>query len=224
MHIKKSDGDIIREFRKVLHISQAEFAKVCGVSQALISELEQGRTQKASRKIIEGAIRLSGDDLSKYSDDVLRLITTYPISKASISYEIPLILENKIASFDKDELVFEDEIHEYIDIPKILLHNTFEELNIPKLYAYRINNDIMLPSLKKEDIVVINADGKINNEGLYVLNIQHHFVVRRLKFELDKICLKVDNPKYVEQNLEETWLSANEIPIVGKIIAMMGKF
>ncbi len=87
----------VKHLRKVeLKLTQAEFAKLCGVSRSYISEIEQGR--------IVGNLNLI-NKLSKISNKPIDYFTDSTVDIKIHSYEV---LDNIINSFIENGLISEN--------------------------------------------------------------------------------------------------------------------
>jgi phage repressor protein C with HTH and peptisase S24 domain len=69
------------------------------------------------------------------------------------------------------------------------------DLDPARLYATRVNGDSMDPTIRDGDVIVVDTeDVKREKDGLYAVNHEGEFTVKRLKYDLRRWWLHSDNP------------------------------
>lgn len=138
-NINESFSEVVKKIRTEANLSQREFAKKLGVSNALISRVEDGIVKKPS---FEFLIALS----KNFNVDIIPLILCtghkYPYTNALNRLLVSTNLSEeeieKVLSIDNEE--FEEEVT-YIDITKVLNLYKEEKLSLETAKTILTNLD-----------------------------------------------------------------------------------
>ncbi len=92
------------------------------------------------------------------------------------------------------------------------------------LKHYRVSDDVMFPTIAPMGGVLYNplaasSANKIATEGIYLISLQGHKVVRRLQWQHNDECYLVfgDNPKYRPQSIKSPHIIGKAVSIVTPI-------
>jgi len=92
--------------------------------------------------------------------------------------------------------------------------------NLKNIEAINLTGDSMEPTLRNGDVIFIDkAQITIDNDGIYAFSNENGLFVKRIQKRLDGFLdIISDNKEYPIQKVYE-----NEIEILGKVIALIGK-
>ncbi|HSW59591.1 MAG TPA: helix-turn-helix domain-containing protein [bacterium] len=188
-------GKKIREIRIILKKSQKEMAKELGISQSYLCGIESGNKQPNGNTIIKLADQFhvncswlmngTGPVFVK-SDDVF-YVKSAEINEKSPPYNFPVLKE-------------------YLET---ILCVSGEKLN-----CHKVDSDNMEPSIKKDDIVLVDTSEKLcDSEGTYLFIIDSKKVLGRVLFFPQKHIVN-DNPTIKNSSR----IFDSSIDCVGKIV------
>jgi phage repressor protein C with HTH and peptisase S24 domain/DNA-binding XRE family transcriptional regulator len=208
--------------------SQADFAKLAGVSQRTWSSYESGET--TPKMAILWALAANGYPINglttgilsdmvedgKISKEELRqnfsvsgstpVYTRADLEKNSKAFVIPL-LDQKLSAGQGQELPNDDEATALIPIPNHLAKYG------KNLAALTVEGDSMYPTLDRGDMVVCDSCGW-SGEGVYAMRMGGDGFVKRLTKAPGKLIIISDNPKYpVREEPEES----QDFEIIGRV-------
>jgi len=214
--------------------SQADFAKLVGVSQRTWSSYESGETTPKmgilwalaangypitglTTGILEDMIgegKISKAELQKgleiarnsFPSGSTPVYTRADLEKNSKAFVIPL-LDQKLSAGQGQELPNDDEATALIPIPNHLAKYG------KNLAALTVEGDSMYPTLDRGDMVVCDSCGW-SGEGIYAMRMSGDGFVKRLTKAPGKLVIISDNPKYpIREEPEES----QDFEIIGRV-------
>ena len=185
-------GSMISKIRKEKHITKVELARRTGINIGHLTHIEKGERNPSHK--------------------ALKSITTalgIPYQTLSYLYDKPITDEYKrckmINHLSPTKILAVDSDFAFIDCP----------INISTAsIAYKVNDDIMEPKLKKNSYAFIELSVPLNNKDIGLFQYNNELIVRRFIVRKDKLVLRADNKKYPDIDLSE---DSNFI-IIGKIL------
>lgn len=213
---QRSDGQCIREFREIMNFTKAKLAEICDVSPSLITELESGRTVKASMKIYEGILSVLDESMmKKFSDDFLRFVSKYPKKYEISSIKVPYY-ENVSASMGNGILNHDDSIKKIsleINFLKEIYHlHCTKGLSLINAYG-----DSMSPTIPSDSIIIVQ-DTDIPNGSICAAVLDGELYVKRIQ-KRPTLKLISDNKAYDDIYIKE----GDDFKIVGKVVGTLKK-
>lgn len=100
---------------------------------------------------------------------------------------------------------------------KIVGYTSVYLRNVSEIIAAKVVGDSMYPHICNGDTVIIRKNAEINSGDVAVILIDDEAVVKKVKFEQDKLTLISFNPEY--QDRVFTANEAERIKIIGKVIS-----
>lgn len=193
----------IRFLRKKRGLTQPDMAKSLGISQSLLSLIENGGREITPKMQDEIA-----SILNVTLDDLFKLTENQPVNdlariemldvKACCGTGNDVISENVIGTWNMPIETFKN------------ITNTGAE-NVKMIQVY---GDSMEPTLKGGDWVLVDITRNTpDSDGLFVLWLTTGLAVKRLQGGLNDITVHSDNPNYKDINAK-----MGEIRIIGKVI------
>lgn len=186
-------GEIIRQARQARGLRVADLAVMLGVKQPTVSNWEAGR-RKVPPEYLEKLQAILG-----ISDEVIEQALGQP--RAVL---IPVVGEVKAGAagyaLDAWRWLWVD--------PRLYPGATF---------AVQVWGDSMWPTLRDGDIAVCREAGEVVSGGIYVVGVEDHATVKRLKRVGDELYMLADNP-------EADWVPEKVrrgVRITGRVIGIM---
>lgn len=179
------------------------FAKKCNMSERVIRDYLAGRTYPSLDRLA---------DIAKASGRSIEWLAT---------------------GFDIERLSNNDD--NYIIITELTKSNTPIELKMDKqwlidsglinkhLALIRINGDSMSPTLHHNDVALIEikSDWKDVFDGLYVIEVNDNYIVKRIQFDIMKNGYSIKSDKLLFQS--NYLLNINQLKIIGKLLHILHK-
>jgi transcriptional regulator with XRE-family HTH domain len=210
--------------------SQAEIAKLAGVSQRTWSSYESGQT--TPKMGVLWALAARGYTIKGLTTSILGdMVDDGKISKAEIqkmqtsltsggtpvyslaniegnekAFVVPL-LNQKLSAGKGQELPQNDEATALIPVPSYLAK--FGK----NIAALTVEGDSMYPTLERGDVVVCDSCGW-SGEGIYALRMGGDGFVKRLTKAPGKLVIISDNPKYPTREEPE---ESQDYEIIGRV-------
>lgn len=194
-------GDIIKKYRNDHNLSLQGFANLINSSKSYVSILENNYNPSTGKPVSPSldTLMIIAEAMQLDLDSLLKLIDE----------KQPIYLnENKYLSQFSN-----------LNLPEISIIQNPNELDFvikdnKKLFAYRINNDEMMPLLDKTDIAIIEITDKIENCKTFLIWLENKPIIRKIIVNEDNsITLQAMNPYYPIINTTK-----DKIEIIGKVI------
>lgn len=195
----KTLAEMVKAERERQGINQADFAKRVGVSQAVISKIENGTIKQTSHILklaqvldVNPMYFATGDDLyySKFGNGSF---TTPNYDKA-----IYIPIYNKVASMGFGNISDEERIVDHIVVTKAWLRaNLPTATSFNNISVIPATGDSMSPTIESGSLLWIDTGVKtVDFDGIYAISMSNRFFVKRIVFNpIKKIFLiSSDNP------------------------------
>jgi len=193
----------IRVLRKKLGLTQPDMAKSLGISQSLLSLIENGGREITPKMQddIARVLNVTLDDIFKATEDK-QIDNTAHIDildvKACCGIGNDLISENVVGTWNMP-----------IETFKHISNTTPENVKMIQVFG-----DSMEPTLKNGDWVLVDVTrNSPDSDGLFVLWLTTGLAVKRLQGGLNDITVHSDNPNY-----KDITAKMGEVHIIGKVI------
>ena len=184
----------IRILRETIRITQKEMAKILGISQTYLSDIENGKME-ANAKVLFGLTRIFGVRMLWLVEGIGEMFIPYFNSLWSIMYE----RRNKVDRY------YVNEIYSLIEIGKLIV--------------FKLNSDNMEPLFLIGDEVLIDVtENTVENSGVYLFEIESEKVLKRF---VDGPVMKLTNDKPVSKNSEIVFNSS--IKCIGRVVCIIRK-
>lgn len=193
-----SIGELIKQYREKMGLSQREFANKCGISNVSISQYEKnGINPKTGKPFkiefvtylkLAQAMEMDIDDMFKILGDnaLVGMVpnNVIPISDMTLK-QVPVI--GKVAA---GEPIYAEETHEAV-IPAPGKAD----------YALEIEGESMVPTYLPGDIIYIRKQPDIDYQGqVAVVLLDDEATVKHVYKQQDGLLLISDNPAYAPMN------------------------
>lgn len=193
-----SIGELIKQYREKMGLSQREFANKCGISNVSISQYEKnGINPKTGKPFkiefvtylkLAQAMEMDIDDMFEILGDnaLVGMVpnNVIPISDMTLK-QVPLI--GKVAA---GEPIYAEETHEAV-IPAPGKAD----------YALEIEGESMVPTYLPGDIIYIRKQPDIDYQGqVAVVLLDDEATVKHVYKQQDGLLLISDNPAYAPMN------------------------
>ena len=198
-------NDMMRSYRKDKGISQAELARIIGVSTSTIGMYESGKRQPNFKT--EEAIA----DYFNVTLDMLRGQGDESSENISKGYRIP-VLDKVIAG------ILQEAIEEILDYVLISPDTADKE----DLFGLKIKGDSMEPDFREGDVVIVHKQKEANEGDIVIASIDNNDAVCK-KYEKNKgtVILRSLNDKYDPMKFNSR--SSKLVTIIGKVIELRRK-
>ncbi len=184
----------IRILRETIRITQKEMAKILGISQTYLSDIENGKIE-ANAKVLFGLTRIFGVRMLWLVEGIGEMFIPYFNSLWAIMYE----RRNKVDRY------YVNEIYSLIEIGKLIV--------------FKLNSDNMEPLFLIGDEVLIDVtENTVENSGVYLFEIESEKVLKRF---VDGPVMKLTNDKPVSKNSEIVFNSS--IKCIGRVVCIIRK-
>ena len=198
-------NDMMKSYRKDRGISQAELAKIIGVSTSTIGmyESEKRHPNFKTEEAIADYFNVTLDMLRGQGDE-----SSEHISKG---YRIPVL--GKVAAG-----IPQDAIEDILDYELI----SPDVADIESLFGLKIKGDSMEPDFRDGDVVIVHKQDNANEGDIVIAAIDNNDAVCK-KFEKERgtVILKSLNSKYVPMKFNSR--SDKQVTIIGKVIELRRK-
>lgn len=188
---EKMIGNLISKIRKERGLTKTQLAKKTNINIGHLTRIEKGE-RKPSHKVLKTicyALNVPYQQLLYTYDNIL--------SKDQINYGyINYISYNKIPAISK--------IEEYVNCPANYFNASF---------AYKVNDDSMMPIIEKNSYAFVEINGVIENKSIGLFKLNNEYLIRRLLYKKDKFVLKADNKDFKDITVN----SHDTFQIIGKI-------
>ena len=193
-----SIGELIKQYREKMGLSQREFANKCGISNVSISQYEKnGINPKTGKPFkiefvtylkLAQAMEMDIDDMFEILGDnaLVGMVpnNVIPISDMTLK-QVPVI--GKVAA---GEPIYAEETHEAV-IPAPRKAD----------YALEIEGESMVPTYLPGDIIYIRKQPDIDYQGqVAVVLLDDEATVKHVYKQQDGLLLISDNPAYAPMN------------------------
>ena len=211
----------IKQARKHLGLTQAEFAKTINAKADRVKSLETGRAKEITS--LEASLMVNnlyfslnwlatgeGEMLeqrtqAKQFDDSRGLPSGYALmpaysSQTNTGYDSPLHSERVV-----DHLAFSES------------WLTGRLLNKNKLCLIEAKGDSMEPTLLNKDLLLVNMQQTELSDGIYIIQYNNHLLIKRIQAKQDgTITIKSDNPVYESEKLLPD--SEHNMQVIGEVV------
>lgn len=191
---------IIRQIRKEMRMTQKDFAKMMGLTQGYLSELETGKSP-----ITDNIINL-------FQDHEINL----EIQKKNV-VAIPVIDVSASAGPGIENI--SELVTESVEISDRFIHQFGKDIAI-----VTVSGDSMEPTISHQDWLLVHRQDTIQNEGIFVFLQDNELRVKRIQRLLTgKILVISDNPKYQMESYTQNDSLLSEAKIVGRVVGIIQK-
>ena len=193
----------IRYLRKKRGLTQPDMAKSLGISQSLLSLIENGGREITPKMQDEIA-----SILNVTLDDLFKLTENQPVKDlARIE-----MLDVKACCGTGNDVISESVIGSW-SMPMEVFNN-ISNTNAENVKMIQVYGDSMEPTLKGGDWVLVDITRNTpDSDGLFVLWLTTGLAVKRLQGGLNDVTVHSDNPNY-----KDITAKMGEIRIIGKVI------
>jgi phage repressor protein C with HTH and peptisase S24 domain len=214
-------GARLRQARKEAKLTQEELARLAGLTQSAIAELESGRSQDTPRILeLAKAVNKSPEWL-RGERHAVKHKGLVPTPAPAADGFVPVGRFDVSFSMGPGALV--------ADHPEPLGYWLIESqwLNgltraLPDMIAIvKGAGDSMIPTLMPDDwLVVDRTQTRLTREGIYAIRVGDDVWIKRLSLNLREKTVRVisDNPTTPVQTVEES-----DLTVIGRIIAIVGR-
>lgn len=189
-------GEVVVEYRKAHSISQRSFAKMCGMSNAYISMLENNRNAKTGLPIVPSltAIKNVARAMDVPLNDVLEMMGDVPVSLSSED-EQPQPLPSNIVPVKRvripmlggiaagEPILAEQQYDAYVEA----------DADLDCTYALRVDGDSMEPTVRYGDIVFIRQQEDVDDGRIAAVLVDDSATLKRVYHIPNGLQLLSDN-------------------------------
>jgi hypothetical protein len=137
----------------------------------------------------------------------------------STGFSIPLMLHPSSAGNGEQA---DCEIECMIEISKSVL--CIQEDKLKNYIAVKIQGDSMRPTFDDKDTVILDTTSRGGSDGIYCLNINGSFFIKRLRYTPRNVKVISDNPQYQDSKVDDDWFEFNELNVVGRVVCAICRF
>lgn len=189
-------GEVVVEYRKAHNISQRSFAKMCGMSNAYISMLENNRNAKTGLPIVPSltAIKNVARAMGTPLNDVLEMMGDVPVALA-FEDEQPQPLPANIVPVKRVRIPMLGGIAAGEPILAEQQYDTYVEADadLDCTYALRVDGDSMEPTVRYGDIVFIRQQEDVDDGRIAAVLIDDNATLKRIYHIPNGLQLLSDN-------------------------------
>ena len=184
-------GNMISIIRKERGITKTKLAELTGINIGHLTHIEKGERNPSHKALysICQALDIPYEELLHTYDKKLTLEQEKNNYLQYISY-------NKIPAFSN--------LENFIECP-----SKFPNIS----FAYKVPDDSMEPTLKKDSFVYIEKAGLLENKDIGLFMVNNEFVIRKLLYRKNGIVLRAENKELADISVP----SLKEFYIIGKI-------
>ena len=219
VHSNKGMGAVLLRIRHKQGVSQQQVADELGVTQAMVSRWEAGKTAIDTDTLGNWLqlLDVSKKEKSMLMRDAQRISEFANKSSRNKSTMLTIPEYNVSASAGGGEFVGFEEVVEYHSLPEKFLPDT----NHDRTGIVRINGDSMYPTINSGDYVVVSLTGKFYEDGIYLIRIDNSVYCKRLQRRIDGLFVISDNPAYSEIQIDSD--DSDSFQVLGRVILTMKK-
>lgn len=212
--------EAIEHYRKLKKINQIVVANAMGMTDKTYRTKLQNGGKDIEVYRYQAACKVLGIDPN---DFLFNMVDESKITPFNI-YQIPLLIHNASAGNGTHIADVEDNIECMMDVSKDMFKMSLSPAQQKAFVAVRVRGDSMMPTLKEDDVVVINTEDIMPKDGIFVIRINDCLFVKRLRCSISKVEILSDNPFYKTQVASGEWFDYNDIKIIGKVIVAICKW
>ncbi len=197
-YVMRSLGEVVRKYRILRGLSQAELAEKIGVEQTTLSKYERGKLQ------IDGNTLLKLIDILKI--DISELLGNAEPTKLAVTpFKLVPIFDTEVSAGNG---IFPEAFQPVDFLPTELATAD---------YAFKVHGDSMEPILINGDIVIVKATPEAETGDLIVCIYNNQFYVKWFVRMNGKITLQSENSEYPPITVEPD----DRFEIIGKVIRVI---
>ena len=189
-------GEVVVEYRKAHNISQRSFAKMCGMSNAYISMLENNRNAKTGLPIVPSltAIKNVARAMGTPLNDVLEMMGDVPVALA-FEDEQPQPLPANIVPVKRVQVPLLGGIAAGEPILAEQQYDAYVEADadLDCTYALRVDGDSMEPTVRYGDIVFIRQQEDVDDGRIAAVLVDDSATLKRVYHIPNGLQLLSDN-------------------------------
>lgn len=189
-------GEVVVEYRKAHNISQRSFAKMCGMSNAYISMLENNRNAKTGLPIVPSltAIKNVARAMDVPLNDVLEMMGDVPVSLLSED-EQPQPMPANCIPVKRVQVPMLGGIAAGEPILAEQQYDTYVEADadLDCTYALRVDGDSMEPTVRYGDIVFIRQQEDVDDGRIAAVLVDDSATLKRVYHIPNGLQLLSDN-------------------------------
>jgi transcriptional regulator with XRE-family HTH domain len=215
-------GDIIKNRRKFLRLSQGQLGDKVGISQQHIQRYEKGYPVPLNKvNLIADALQIDAcllipqDVIPAHStgiNNVAEKITSLFIKKDEVTIDM---IDATACCGDGVEALSE-KVCGHWKLPTAEF-NSITTGNPNNIKMLRVQGDSMQPTINDGDWVWVDISNNfISSDGMYLIKMHTGLAVKRLQSGLNNIKIKSDNPTYSDITAD-----IGEINIIGKVVYIL---
>lgn len=212
--------EAIEHYRKLKKINQIVVANAMGMTDKTYRTKLQNGGKDIEVYRYQAACKVLGIDPN---DFLFNMVDESKITPFNI-YQIPLLIHNASAGNGTHIADVEDNIECMMDVSKDMFKMSLSPAQQKAFVAVRVRGDSMMPTLKEDDVVVINTEDIMPKDGIFVIRINDCLFVKRLRCSISKVEILSDNPFYKTQVASGEWFEYNDIKIIGKVVVAICKW
>lgn len=203
-------GELIRDKRMLLELSQQELADKIGVSKSAISRYESGSIGNMGLDKAQALVKaLNLDPLVLLGFVGVKGQELKPVD-LSASVKIPVV--GSIPAGTPVEAI--EDVIDYIDIPEDWIKGDAEYVGL------EVKGDSMYPILLDGDRVVIRVQPTAETGDICACYVNgYDATLKRISLTVNSITLKPENPSYPPK----TYTHPGEVTIAGKVVEVRRK-
>lgn len=189
-------GEVVVEYRKAHNISQRSFAKMCGMSNAYISMLENNRNAKTGLPIVPSltAIKNVARAMGTPLNDVLEMMGDVPVALA-FEDEQPQPLPANIVPVKRVQVPLLGGIAAGEPILAEQQYDAYVEADadLDCTFALRVDGDSMEPTVRYGDIVFIRQQEDVDDGRIAAVLVDDSATLKRVYHIPNGLQLLSDN-------------------------------
>lgn len=209
----------IKLTRKHLGMSQFTFSTAIGVKPDRIKSLETGRVKELTSleaNLMVNNFNLSLDWLVTGKGEMLKKEDRSQNELQQAPKGYALVPKYDIqASAGYGSIIHSELITDHLAFSESWLNSLL--LNKNKLCLIEAKGDSMEPTLFNKDLLLIDMQQTVLNDGIYVIQYNNNLLVKRIQKKLDgTIVIKSDNSFYESEQLTPN--NEYDIQVVGEVV------
>lgn len=212
--------EAIEHYRKLKKINQAIIARAMGMTEKTYRVKLHNGGKDIEVYRYQAACKVLGIDPN---DFLFNMVDESKLTPFNV-YQFPVLMHNASAGNGTHIADIEDNVECMMDVSKDMFKMALSPAQQKSYVAVRVQGDSMMPTLKEDDIVIINTDDTRAKDGIFVLRINDSLFVKRLRCSINKVEILSDNPFYKTQIASGEWFDYNEIKIIGKVVVAICKW
>lgn len=216
----------IKEARMKAKLTEKELAKKCGLTANYIIQIESGK-RVVNEKLAESILNVLGEklDFMSMADVAEKEVQATPEKKNKAEtikkedfYEIKPTEQwaDALANIIKKFPIYDVKTNKVVGNKELpIIGKKVEGYNWDKLlFVQASDNDMESLRIKKEDVIMVYLTGEIQNNSIYLFEIENKKMIRQLRKESNnKVVISLGN-----KNNEPMVTELNKIKIIGKCV------